>query len=458
MSEIWNAPELNLDGTMFDLFGREPPSWYDETLSRLEEAIRKRVYPTIYALLRQREEPFFPDTAFEVCMTALDAGLNRRAFTAILDHSPPLERFLHKKSWSHEYGLVEKAASMDRADLLDLLLERGGNVNRYRRPRYISPLEAAMEGGALRCVERLLREPELDVALTPRLLACWSLADSGMTMLDFCLQAAAPRLLGKDPTFRDPVPIPDQLTMVHAARTGNWALVRRICRERGVSLKEGKRVLKHFPDRIPEPEGEQLDEENRKELTERVLTLDCLLAACPQLLRGWRACQLLVSYFLWCYEEANLAERVLGPWIQRIKGRKVPLRGFPDTVGNEAFFRTLRLWLERLPYGPIPAVDRHTCVHEFLAGETNPEELELVFQNCAMIQRRTDPQGIISNLALSLLLYGTPEQVEEQLQPGKLLAGEDPEALLRFCVNKEHPRLNRVMLLAYVKKEVDYEL
>ena len=107
-----------------------------------------------------------------------------------------MDRLMQAVEWvlsqgkrSADDGLVERAAGRNRVDILDILLSRGGNVNRLGSGR--SPLEAAMEGCAHHSVERLLQEPELDVTLTKRLLNCWSLADSGRVGLDFCLQAAA---------------------------------------------------------------------------------------------------------------------------------------------------------------------------------------------------------------------------------------------------------------------------
>lgn len=72
---------------------------------------------------------FSPAFAYSVCSLALDCRLTLRAFTALLDHCPPLEDFLYgfyESILLGAYcGLVEKAAALDRADVLDLLLSRG---------------------------------------------------------------------------------------------------------------------------------------------------------------------------------------------------------------------------------------------------------------------------------------------------------------------------------------------
>ncbi|MCI8399183.1 MAG: hypothetical protein HFF90_07265 [Oscillibacter sp.] len=103
---------------------------FPESLAEdLWDAVARRAYPALYACLRKMHRTFSPAFAYSVCSLALDCRLTLRAFTALLDHCPPLEDFLYgfyESILLGAYcGLVEKAAALDRADVLDLLLSRG---------------------------------------------------------------------------------------------------------------------------------------------------------------------------------------------------------------------------------------------------------------------------------------------------------------------------------------------
>ncbi len=447
---------LSIGSEQFGELPVKPESWMD----RLVQAVEWWRYPTLYALLRRPERELYASETFQLCSKALENGMTAKAFSALLDHGPPLMEVLSKGKQNWDDGLVEKAAGRDRVDILDILLSRGGNVNRLGSGR--SPLEAAVEGCALHSVERLLQEPELDVTLTKRLLNCWRLADSGLVQLDFCLQAAAPRLLGKEPSLQDPIPIPDQLTISRTVEGENWPLVRRLCKERGLSQNEGKRVLKKFaikwrlkPENMPERE--------KAELMECAAALDSVLTACPKLLRSSRAWLLLVVYTLQ-YPEGNWS--VLAPWLSQIQDQTVQLdevlagfalyepcpADFGLFDGHPTVNQVLSLWKAYMPNGPHPAINRHG-----INGCITPKTIDMIFQTC-MILGRPEP-GVVSSLAEELLQWGGPELIEAQFKPGGLLAKEDPKALLQFCQEQEVQKLILGLVLANMeKKEEVYEL
>lgn len=447
-------------------FGELPvklESWMD----RLVQAVEWWRYPTLYALLRRPERELSASETFQLCSKALENGMTAKSFSALLDHGPPLMEVLSKGKQNWDDGLVEKAAARDRVDILNILLSRGGNVNRLGSGR--SPLEAAVEGCALHSVERLLQEPELDVTLTKRLLKCWSLADTGRVGLDFCLQAAAPRLLGKNPGLQDPIPIPDQLTISQTVESENWALVRRLCKERGLSQNEGRAALKRFEPpnlMLLEPDPIEMSKRLKTEIMESAAALDSMFTACPKLVQGRQARLLLVIYTLQ-YPEENWS--VLAPWLAQIQDQTVLLeevlakfdfdvmcpRDLRWSSIDPKVERTLSLWQTYMPKGPRPAISRHG-VNAYVTSGT----VDLIFQRCVLLWGKKPEPGEVSRLAADLLQWGGPELIEAQFKPGGLLAEEDPGALLQFCQKRKELKLTLGVVLNNInqKEEEVYEL
>lgn len=453
---------MSLEDTLAELFCID---WPEEEYDILEQAVQSRCYPRIYARLRKLEEPFSPRRGACLCFSALHHGLNRKAFQAILDHCPA-----YSVMWDEDhpgFGAVELAARENRADILDLLLQRGGNINRHS-PGWDSPLECTVEYGALDCLERLLREPELDVTMTPKLLDLWSLADMENILMDFCLQMAAPRLLGRDSTVAEPIPLPDELTVSRVAAHANWKLVSRLCRERGtIPAEDGREALDQFPRvRRADLEEDQLDvlfgPPVETDNTACAAALDSLLTACPSLLRRRKTDLLLVEYYLYRPETRSILEHRL----KAGRRRRVLLSEFGSAQSLFDVCDFLRLWKECLPDRPVPAINRNTEVFGRLMGDiwekhTRREEeeaLEFLFQTCVFLPGRRPKPGEISSLALTLLHAGSTRLIEEQLRPGGVLEGEDPEVLLRFSRSEECSWLVRAVLTAYVKRRNCYEL
>ncbi len=446
---------------------------------RLEQAITQQRYPTIYAILRQRNEPFPLEDAVNLCLSAIDNKLTLNAFLALLDHCPPVSEMIRFRTneWLFFglYSLVEKAAAMDRPDILKVLLERGGNLNRMKKME-ISPLEAALEHRALNSLEFLVQQPGLHTTLTPRILTAWSFLHTGDDMLDFCLQTLAPTLLGRDLDGFE-VPIPDALTLLHAAKAGNWRLFLRIYQERGApDWNQTKLLLPQFAiheigqwDAEDEciwenPDGTFGTLPKCQEPVVRAQALNLLLSSRPSLLKGQRACIILVTLFL---NGPDDARTILRPWIDRIQKRQLSLHvlRLNECTSLRGIARVLELWKTILPNGPFPALDcrmdipypSQNCEKD--CGFRPADALRQMFQSCPLTRSRPKT-GQLSPLARTLLEYGSPTLIEEQLQPNGLLAREDPELLLSCCgtQNTEYPYENRAALSVCLKREVSYEL
>ena len=193
------------------------------------------------AMLGRRSSPFSKAEAFSLCAEVIRYDFSAGVLSALLDVCPPPEEFLDAgrvdcpvpEFWD-PLGLTELAAYLGREELLDLLLRRGGNVNARPAPgRFpISPLEAAAWGGDPGCVERLLREPGLDLSFTVHLQRLWAKPelDGGQRR---CLQRIAPLAAGTAFPDEGPAPIPKTFCPMIAVEMGNGEFFLRLCRERG---------------------------------------------------------------------------------------------------------------------------------------------------------------------------------------------------------------------------------
>ena len=211
--------------------------------------------PASMDLLKGLEAPLSAGRAFDLCATAILNYSSSRDFHAILDFCPPLPDFLNVKAVDFSIpnvygypGLVELAAYLGQAKLLDLLLRRGGNVNVRPTPNTsgafpISPLEAAVWGGSMECVERLLAEPTLDLSFSAQLQRLWARPslDSDQRR---CLQHVAPLTAGMEFPDAGPVPIPEKFFPAVAIEMDNQELFLRLCQERGrLTTEEAKPAL-----------------------------------------------------------------------------------------------------------------------------------------------------------------------------------------------------------------------
>lgn len=445
---------------MDSLFAAAPlhlPSWEDlpeNNFSLLLDAICEKSYPLIYAQLRRYDYTFSPEAAFRLLDKALESSLSLRAFQAILERCPPVPEVL-SSGFAPDMilgscCLLDKAACLDRADVLALLLERGADPN--RQPGCdSSPLEAAVAGQSLKCVELLMERPELDTAWTPQLLCEWANADRGLTLLDFCLQAMAPRFTGWEAASLQPLPIPELMTARLIAEAGNWPLLERFCRERGtLSPADGRQALNAI-------QPLEVQEQDHRACA---AALDALLKRCPSLLRGQTACRTLLRCFLRFDGEAR---ELLRPWTESLRRRRISMER-EDWIDLE-YDGFLNRWLSLLPQGPVLVIDRWSDVLEdpladdVMGNEVvllRSEALRRILSLCPI--RGKGRAGKVSPVAQAVLRYGAPDLLAELFQPGALLAEEDPGALLEYVQDSECPRINRNAVLAYARKEEDYEL
>jgi len=76
------------------------------------------------------------------------------------------------------------------------------------------------------------------------------------------------------------------------------------------------------------------------------------------------------------------------------------------------------------------------------------------------VVRGAPKAGEVSRLAMDVLQMASPGLLAELCEEGKLFAGEDMTALLAYCEEQVHlqGQQKRNVLLAFGKKDVDYEL
>lgn len=431
----------------------------EHNITDVLNAISSRRYPAFYAALRKYQHLFSPEGAFLLIQQALEYELTIHAFLSILKRCPPVEEFLFSSQADTPFlgihGLVELAAYLNRTDVLALLLERGGNVNRF--PAFsLSPLEAALEGTALGSVELLVQQPELDTAWTPRLLSFWSCQDPEPPKLEFCIQAVAPRFFPETYSLHAPLPIPDAPEMTALAiRNENWPLARRLLHERPPrSQKEIRSILTAF-----QSLNQQTDQPNC------VSTLTALLEVRPGLLRRRDACQVLLRYWL-LFSPPCLSP--LQPWVVRIPFSHMELS--PSDWLDAGAYQVLPLWRDRLPNGPSLAVNRWSPIFQMIAFDEDPfpitqscgrpripSELLSELVSCCPILGKAKPNSL-SPLAEAMLQRGRPEQLESLLLPGGALADEPPQLLLDRAQDESLPRHSRAVILALIRKEETYEL
>lgn len=431
----------------------------EHNITDVLDAITSRRYPAFYAALRKYQHLFSPEGAFLLIQQALEYELTIHAFLSILKRCPPVEEFLFSSQadtcFLGIHGLVELAAYLNRTDVLALLLERGGNVNRF--PAFsLSPLEAALEGTALGSVELLVQQPELDTAWTPRLLSFWSCQDPEPPKLEFCIQAVAPRFFPETYSLHAPLPIPDAPEMTALAiRNENWLLARRLLHERPPrSQKEIRSILTAF-----QSLNQQTDQPNC------VSTLIALLEVRPGLLRRRDACQVLLRYWL-LFSPPCLSP--LQPWVERIPFSHMELS--PSDWLDAGAYQVLPLWRDRLPNGPALAVNRWSPIFQMMAFDEDPfpitqscgrpripSELLSELVSCCPILGKAKPNSL-SPLAEAMLQRGRPEQLESLLLPGGALADEPPQLLLDRAQDESLPRHSRAVILALIRKEETYDL
>lgn len=401
-------------------YNKEPPE------TALLTALENKNYPGIYAALRRLPLPL----GYRACEEAL--GCTLRAFTEVLDHSKLDSRELQ---W-----LVYRAAFYNRPEHLELLLKRGGCANRVPEFEEIpSPLDGAVIGRSLKCVELLLQRSDLDKTFSYNILGEWADAENGDTALDFCLSAIAQAFMPDCQYPFGSLPLPPGLTLLSAVERKNWPLAERICRERTNSAKDLRVALL-----------------NRGTPLERRCHLMTVLAdSHPALLRAVWFSSLVTFYAL--MPAAGIPPELV-PLVQRLRRRKrIVLSSNVHhscwcCFSKEDYEPELLLerWQERI--GPqtriaLPRSERLPIVNP-------PQALDQLLAAAEIVG--PIPVLVASELAISLVSYGTPRQVMRELKPGGVLVGENLASLLEECglSGQEAPaavRAKRAALLAHMK-------
>ena len=178
--------------------------------------------------------------------------------------------------------------------------------------------------------------------------------------------------------------------------------------------------------------------------------------------RRQAACRTLLRCFF-RFEFEGEARELLRPWVESLRRRRISMERI-DWIDLE-YDGFLNRWLSLLPQGPVLVIDRWSdaledpLAYDGMDGETvllRSGALRRILSLCPV--RGKGRTGKVSPVAQAVLRYGVPDLLAELLRPGGLLAEEDPDALLEFARSGDCPRMNRAAVLAYVRKEEDYEL
>lgn len=432
----------------------------------LVKALEDKNYPAIYSALHKLDGAL-SDNVFLICYLALSC--TTRVFRTVMEHCtptslrneqyccsstfvPPVELVsLPPDTW---WNITAAAAYLNKPEALDLLLKAGCSPNRASQCAY-SPLEAAVLGRSMSCIQRLLEEPTLDTSVvSKRLLQLWAQTEDDDTLLDWCCQLLCGPFLGQEYSPFAPAPLPPDLTVVHTTTEYNWPLTIRLCRERPVTLCQGTDAMAVLLDFLisrqeTDPASSPPKDAHHPDLCD---VTDALLRACPGLLRRQLPRRLLVHLIL---ADPKGVPPVLAPWLDRIPGHLVVM----DPRVDQAFLTacTQGRWAERFGTQLYPALKR-SCnfpIPEWFDCGTLTQHLAY----CKIYGK--PPKGALSPLAVSALEELSPRELMEQLQPGNLLDSEDPVLLLQALNDNDAVVDKKAAVLAVhsAPKEADrYEL
>lgn len=405
LSRVVN-PDDEFENIPEDLFGDDARRASNITSGeqRLWEAVTVRNYPQIYAALKQLEEP----PSFVLCEEALKCTAN--TFSRILERSQLEE---HELVW-----LMGKAALHNRAEHLKLLMERAAGVPWWNEEP-TSPLDYAVVGRSLKCVELLVAQPDMEVHFSNRLLEEWAQLETGDTMLDFCLTTIAQKAIPDCAYPFGPVPLPPGLQLCTVVQKENWALAERMCREGDLVLWDTCWAFAEC--NLPRP------------------VLHRMLLALAQehplwAKQDWFATLVALAVLL---PEAGIPEE-LEPLVKGLRRKKrveLDETAMQHVVSNSAkwmdgpwigWIKFLDRWQQRLGLRPVPILHRYAQVQW-----SAPEELDAILSRCKIGPPYNDE--IVSNLARSIFIHGTPHQVMRELRTGGALNGENFQSMLQIC-------------------------
>ena len=433
--------------------------WSDVVMKRdaygqLLDAVMDCNYRALYAGLKKETKGFNYDEAYQLCSAAIESGCTLKAFEAILAHcKPSLEEFVNYRIAQNYIlyneqgscgGLVQEAAWYSQGHLLKYMLDHGCSPNAWGK-KECSALEAALAHGAIGSISVLEARDDVDFTITETILHIWgSMGLNGAR--DSCFRMIAGRLLGEGKgVFHPEIPLLPGMTIWDAALHENWPLVCRMCREGiAVTEKQGKDVIERYTFM-----NDQLDPAECGEL------LDALFTACPKLLRCEHP-RYMLSLCMLMGDEA--VEKQLRPRVERMPGRQVVLCGKRLADPQYDIFECLERWEERMGNRLHPVLRRDNLLPVRSMAQTGDEEIRCLLNCCEV--RGTPKAGQISRLAMDVLQLASPGLLAELCEKQEVFAEEDMDLLLQYCEENAYLRKQNKqnILLAYGKKEVNYEL
>lgn len=457
------------DHPVVELRDRLPPAKSTGCFSALREpelieALYHLNYPGAYSRLKKLTQPLPPQDAMAACLCALSG--TERLLETVLDHCPPVREFQFQ-GVGKVPSLLAAAAAYDKAAALEILLRRGADPN-SGPDGWTSPLEAAFTSQSLRCLEVLLNVPDLEVSLTPPMLAVWGSlreCDHACNPLpQWCCELMAKRLLGTSGDLLGPVPLPPQLRLKYALDCGNGALAARICRERPLGDEDVQDARQFFS--APGRFSLLMKQDSSWELETLQNRLSFLLGfldARPETLEE--------PVFRSAVAETALAlpepDPALNRWVERLDCGPVVIRELPciHSLPNEpvifplqSLFESTSLdgeffprWDQRLGSRLTPALDRNDAPPFSLFPQT---DIRLVLDRVVFTGAASP--GHLSPAAGAVLAYAPEDQLPRLLQPGALLAEEPASLLLDACQKLEPGRRNAI--LPHIRKEAHYAL
>lgn len=432
--------------------------WSDVVMKRdaygqLLDAISDQNYPALYACLRKHKKKYNYDEAYRLCSCAIHSGCTVKAFEAILERCiPTLEEFVDYGSVHnhlfHSYagncgGLVQEAAYCGQTHLLRYLLDHGCSPN-ARSTRDCSALEAALWSGSIGCVTLLEQRDDVDFTITESILEIWGTMGQ-VPLQDACFRTIAGRLLGegKD-VFHQDIPLLPGLNVLHAAKYDNWPLVMRLCQTTTVTEKEGKQVLDSY-----------MFHSSEFNIPECADLLEGLFMACPGLLR----CEYPRYVLSICMLSGDgEVRRQLQPWVDKMPGHTVVLCGRRLAEPYYDLVNCLCRWEECMGDRLHPVLRRDKLLPVRAMALAKDDAIRIMLERAEV--RGTPKAGKVSRLAMDVLQVASTGLLAELCKSGKLFAQEDMTALLTYCEENVHlqPLQKRNVLLAFGKRQVDYEL
>ena len=389
----------------------------------LKKILEERNYPRYYAMLRRLDEP----VPLNACIAALDCTY--RAFIRTLDHSCLDQRQMQI--------LAYHAAKSNRPEHLKLLLERGATPDDQGNCSMASPLEGAVEGRSLRCVDLLLEHLGEEPRFTHDLLLQWTMAENGDTMLDFCLQSIAQKWMPEQYNFLAPLPVPPGLELDWVLWAGNWHLAERMFRE----LPEGKEVFRKlilfWSDLLTQPDFFPV--------------AAAVLKQYPDLLEDQDVTEWLALAILLPEDGAPAA---LLPFLEILHQREyIALNGIFHTLymgvlKAPGWQVLLERWERRLGKGLQPVLDRRFNLPRCQSAD----EMKAILERCTAVGEF--PADGASSMARYLVQH-SPAVLRAALAPGGILEGEDLRQLRETIPSgadaTAEDRAKRAILLAHIR-------